>query len=114
MTFPERAKAIQTDSDIKVRALAKALDVHEYNLGSYLNGKRTMPYDVMISFAKYYHVTTDYLLGLTDDPAPPYPVSPSERTMLESFRSLSREQRELIVQNIEFMRRQNQQYISGT
>lgn len=109
MTLLERAKAIQTDSDIKIRALAPHLNTNEHALGSYLNGKRTMPYDVLVNFAQYFHVTTDYLFGLTDDPAPPYPVSSGERAMLESFRSLSREQKELILQNIEFMRRQNQQ-----
>ena len=108
MTFVERVKAIQTDSDIKIRALAPHLNTSEHSLGSYLNGKRTMPDDVMVNFAKYFHVTTDYLLGLTDDPEPPYPVSAGERTMLESFRTLSREQKELIVQNVELMRRQNQ------
>ena len=109
MTFVERAKAIQTDSDIKIRALAPHLNTNEHALGSYLNGKRTMPYDVLVNFARYFHVTTDYLLGLTDDPNPPYPISPSERVVLENFRSLSREQKELIIQNVEFMRKQNQQ-----
>ncbi len=108
MTVAERAKNIQTDSDIKIRALAKSLGVPEHNLGSYLNGKRTMPYDVLIRFAQYYHVTTDYLLGLTDVPDPPFPVSAGEREMLDRFRTLSREQKELIAQNIELMRKQNQ------
>ncbi len=107
MTYVERMKAIQTDSDIKVRALSKILNVQEHNLGSYLNGRRTMPYDVLVSFAQYYHVTTDYILGLTDDPAPPYPVSAGERKMLEVFRTLNREQKELILQSIALMNRQN-------
>lgn len=108
MTLVERAKAIQADSDIKIRTLAPRLNTSEHALGSYLNGKRTMPYDVLVNFAQYFHVTTDYLLGLTDDPSLPYPVSARERAMLEQFRTLSREQKELIVQNIDLMVRQNQ------
>lgn len=108
MTLAERAKAIQTDSDIKIRTLAPHLNTNEHALGSYLNGKRTMPYDVLVNFAQYFHVTTDYLLGLTDDPSLPYPVFTTEREMLESFRNLTREQRELIMQNITLMRKQNQ------
>lgn len=108
MTVAERAKALQTDSDIKVRALAKMLALDEHTLGSYLNGRRTMPYDVLAAFAKYYGVTTDYLLGLTDDPALPYPVSPAERELVERFRTLNRDQKELIAQNIRLMQQQNQ------
>jgi len=108
MTFVERMKTIQTDSDIKIRALAPHLNTNEHTLGSYLNGKRTMPYDVLVQFAQYFHVTTDYLLGLTDDPEPPFPVSTGERRLLEDFRTLSKEQKELIAQNVELMKRQNQ------
>ncbi len=66
-----------------------------------------MPYDVLVRFAQYYHVTTDYIFGLTDDPQPPYPVSAGERELLEGFRTLTRDQKELIVKNISLMREQN-------
>lgn len=108
MNVAERAKEIQTDSDVKVRELAKILGISEHNLGNYLNGKRTIPYDVLVEFARFYHVTTDYLLGLTDDPQLPYPVSRGERGLLDRFRTLSKEQRELVQMNVELMVRQNQ------
>lgn len=108
MILHERMKEIQTDSDMKIRALAERFGIGENSLGNYLNGKRTVPYDVLVAFARYYHVTTDYLLGLTDEPELPYPVSATERAMLERFRGLSKEQKELIAQNVEFMFQQNQ------
>ncbi len=107
MGYIERMKALQTDSDTKIQKLASILDVEKHNLGNYLNGRRTMPYDVLVRFAQYYHVTTDYIFGLTDDPQPPYPVSTGERAMLEDFRTLTRDQKELIVKNIALMREQN-------
>ncbi len=107
MEYIERMKALQTDSDTKIQKLASILDVEKHNLGNYLNGRRTMPYDVLVRFAQHYHVTTDYIFGLTDDPKPPFPVSASEREMLNGFRSLSKEQRELIVKNIAIMQEQN-------
>lgn len=67
-----------------------------------------MPLDVIAKIAQYFSVTTDYLLGLTDDSALPYPVSAAERELLDQFRTLSKEQKELIAQNIDLMRRQNQ------
>lgn len=108
MTLHERMKELQTDSDVKIRTLAARFQISENVLGNYLNGKRRVPTDILAEFAKFYHVTTDYLLGLTDDPNPPYPVSTAEREMLERFRSLSKEQRELIHQSIELMVQQNQ------
>lgn len=108
MTLHERMKELQTDSDVKVRTLAAQFRISENVLGNYLNGKRRVPNDILVEFAKFYHVTTDYLLGLTDDPQLPYPVSAQERAMLEHFRSLSKEQKELVQQSIELMFQQNQ------
>ena len=77
-------------------------------MSNYLNGNRSIPYDVLVRFAQYFHVTTDYLLGLTDTPEPPFPVSAAERELLSLFRTLSKEQKELIAQNIDLMVKQNQ------
>lgn len=108
MELHERMKSIQTDSDIKVKALAAEFSVGQTAMSNYLNGIRTVPYDVLVRFAQYFHVTTDYLLGLTDDPQPPFPLFAQEQALLEQFRTLSREQKELIVQNIGLMVKQNQ------
>ncbi len=107
MEYFERMKALQADSDIKIKKLASILNVEKHSLGNYLNGKRTAPYNVLVRFAQYYHVTTDYIFGLTDDREPPYPVSAQERRMLEAYRTLSKEQRELIAKNIAIMQEQN-------
>ena len=66
MELHERMKAIQTDSDIKIKTLAAQFSISENALGNYLNGRRAVPYDVLVKFADYYQVTTDYLLGRTD------------------------------------------------
>ena len=49
----------------------------------------------------------DYLVGLTDLPRPPMELSEGEQDMVRRFRTLSREQRELIVKNIAIMQEQN-------
>ena len=108
MEVHERMKAIQTDSDTKVKALALQFGVSEHSMGNYLNGKRSIPYDILVKFARHYNVTTDYLLGLTDSPAIPCPLSDEEQKLIEQFRTLSREQKELILQSIALMCRQNE------
>lgn len=97
-----------TDHDIRQKTLAKEFHVTEAMMSHYMTGRNDVTVDVLVKFAKRCGLSMDYLVGLTDDPAPPYPVSSGERAMLEAFRSLSREQKELILQNIDFMRRQNQ------
>ena len=57
--------------------------------------------------AKELEITTDYLYGLTEDPKPPIALSRTERGLIETYRSLSREQRELISQTIRLMGEQN-------
>ena len=103
-----RAKALQTDSDVKIRTLANEFKISEHTLSNYLNGKRTMPYGVLVQFANYYGVTTDYLLGRAEQPELPFSVSLGERAILSEFRTLSKEQKELIVQNIKLMKAQNE------
>lgn len=108
MDYQTRIKALIEDTDTRQKALAAALDLNQSTLSNYVTGRTSTPPETIAKIARYFHVTTDYLLGLTDDPNPPYPVSPSERALLERFRGLSKEQKELILQNVEFMFQQNQ------
>ncbi len=97
-----------TDHDIRQKALAKEFHVTESMMSHYMTGRHEITVDVLVKFASYSGLSMDYLVGLTDDPNPPYPVSSSERAMLEHFRSLSKEQKELVQQSIELMFQQNQ------
>lgn len=40
--------------------------MHEVCYSYYESGKRDIPTDVLIRIARYYNVSVDYLLGLTD------------------------------------------------
>ena len=108
MTPGARAKVLVTDGDIKQKKLAEHIGVSEAKLSHYLNERYEMPTHVVVSISEYFHVSTDYLLGLTDTPETPMPLSESERNLIENFRTLHREQKELLLQNIQFMQKQNQ------
>ena len=101
MEIGARAKMLVTDSDVKQKKLAESIGISEAKLSHYLNGRYEMPTHVVISIAKYFHVSTDYLLGLTD-------ISKTERQLIEDLRTLSWAQKELIVKNILIMQEQNQ------
>jgi len=107
MNYASRAKDWITDSDIKQKKLAQEFHITEAMFSNYLTGRSDMPVDVLVKIAQYFSLSMDYLVGLTDEPRAPMSLSEAEQELVESFRKLSREQRELIVQNIRFMLEQN-------
>ncbi len=103
-----RTKILVTDRDIKQKKLAAKIGVSESKLSHYLNERYEMPTHIVIAVAEYFHVSTDYLLGLTDVAERQMVLSKGERQIIEGFRTLSKDQKELIAQNIRIMREQNQ------
>ena len=68
-----RIRDLREDADLLQKDLAAYLQVcYSY----YESGKRDIPTDVLIRLAKLYQVSTDYLLGLTDQ-RQPYPAGKS-------------------------------------
>ena len=67
-----RIRDLREDSDLLQRDLAEYLQCSQV----YEMGKRDIPTDVLIKLADYYHTSTDYLLGRTDEKQA-YPASKS-------------------------------------
>ena len=65
-----RLKNLREDADIKQATLAAYLHIKQNTYSQYENGQRQLPVDVLIRLAAYFGVSTDYILGLTDDPTP--------------------------------------------
>ena len=66
-----RIKELREDRDIKQREIAAYLKVAQNTYSNYENGYNAVPLDILAALARYYHTSADYLLGLTDNPAPP-------------------------------------------
>ena len=62
----ERIRNIREDRDIRQRQVAEYLNVSQNTYSQYENGQRQLPIDVLIKLAKFYKVSTDYILELTD------------------------------------------------
>ena len=62
---------LRTDSDKTQKAIADYLHMNLEVYRRYEKGMREIPVWAVIKLAEYYKTTTDYILGLTDDPAPP-------------------------------------------
>ena len=61
-----RIKDMREDADLTQQEIAQYLHIKQNTYSQYENGYRQLPIDVLIALAKYYHTSTDYLLGLTD------------------------------------------------
>ena len=69
----ERIRNLREDHDLKQEDIARLLHCTQACYSNYETGKRDIPTEVLIQLAHLYHTSTDYILGLTDDSAPPIP-----------------------------------------
>lgn len=67
-----RFKDIREDRDLLQTDIAKVLNTTQCQYSLYENGIRSMPIEKLIILAKYYDVSVDYILGLTNE-RKPYP-----------------------------------------
>ena len=65
-----RIKDLREDSDITQKEIADYLHIKQNTYSQYENGHRQLPIDILISIAKYYGTSTDYILGLTEERKP--------------------------------------------
>ena len=62
-----RLRDLREDSDVTQKELAEYLHIKQNTYSQYENGQRQLPIDILIKLAKYYDVSTDYLLGLSKE-----------------------------------------------
>ena len=68
-----RLRDLREDADLYQKDLAAYLRCSQVCYSQYELGKRDIPTDVLIRLARFYRVSVDYLLGLTDEKRP-YPT----------------------------------------
>ena len=62
----KRIKDLREDNDKLQKDIAKVLGISQQYYSQYESGNRTIPINHLITLAKYYHTSVDYLVGLTD------------------------------------------------
>lgn len=67
----QRLEDLRVDNDLRQRDVAEYLHMHLEVYRRYEKGIREIPVWAVIQLAKYYHTSTDYILGLSDSPEPP-------------------------------------------
>lgn len=64
--FSERLKELRLEKGLTQTQLANEIGLSQSAVSFWENGERFPLATVIIIFAKYFDVTTDYLLGVTD------------------------------------------------
>lgn len=63
-----RIRALREDKDITQRDMAQHLHCSQQVYSNYELGQRDIPTDILIKLSEFYDVSTDYILGLTENP----------------------------------------------
>ncbi len=66
----ERLWELRKDAGLTQDDLAALLNINKHSISSYERGKSEPPDVIKIAIARYFNVSVDYLLGLTDTPSP--------------------------------------------
>ena len=70
MAYVRILRDLREDADKTQTQIAEVLGTSQTMYARYERGANEMPVRHLISLCKYYQVSADYILGLTDTPAP--------------------------------------------
>lgn len=71
MLFGGILSELREEHGLKQTDLAKILHISNSSISAYENGTRLPNVEILMAMAKYFNVTTDYLLGITKNPISP-------------------------------------------
>ncbi len=66
--FAERLGILRTKQNLSQQQLAEKININRETIAKYETVKRIPSYEHLTKFAEYFHVSTDYLLGLQGEP----------------------------------------------
>ena len=69
MYYP-RLRDLREDRDLVQKEVAALLNIDQRVYSNYEIGKREIPTRFVVRLADFYHTSTDYILGRTNDPIP--------------------------------------------
>ena len=91
MKFGDILRNLIEDRGITQKKLATDLNIAPTTLGNYIRNLREPDFDTLKLFARYFHVSTDYLLNHQTRQT----ESHQEDELLQVFRSLSKQHQEI-------------------
>ena len=80
-----RIKFLREKEGLNQKEFAKKMNISRSTASMYESGKNTPPDDIKIAMAKYFNVSLDYLMGLTNDPTPSKQMTDDFANILEEI-----------------------------
>lgn len=68
--YLQRLRDLREDHDLKQEAVARTLKITRQQYQLYESGKRKLPINLLIQLCEFYNVSSDYILGFTNNPTP--------------------------------------------
>ena len=62
-----RIRDLREDNDKYQKDVAQLIGISQQYYSEYEKGNRTIPINHLITLAKYYHTSIDYIVGLSDE-----------------------------------------------
>jgi transcriptional regulator with XRE-family HTH domain len=78
-----RLKQLQLERRILKKDIANALGISTVGYYRYETGQHTPPTEMIVNISRFFNVSTDFLLGLSNDPTIHDPVIDEESAALE-------------------------------
>lgn len=72
MSKYQRIRDLREDSELNQTQFAKILGMSQTGYSKYETGENDVPTEILLKMADYYHTSTDYILGRTNEKKP-YP-----------------------------------------
>lgn len=67
--FGERLRELRLQAGLQQKELGEQVGFSNNAIGMMERGHRGTSFEKLVQLAEYFHVSTDYLLGVSDDPA---------------------------------------------
>ena len=64
----QRIRDLREDHDLTQKALSNMLHCSQQVYSNYELGQRDIPTDVLIKLSRFYNVSVDYILGISNEP----------------------------------------------
>ena len=71
-----RLRDLREDSDLTQEQLVQLLGMHKTTYTNYEQGKREIPFALVIKLAEFYNVSINYIAGIDKKPVPLYSKLP--------------------------------------
>lgn len=109
MDFNIRLENLLEENNLTQKQLSIDLDIAVSTVNGYVKKNREPDFEMLSRLARYFDVSADYLLGLSDDKKPaPSSLNSNEASLIHISRSLSPERQELLLEQAKFY-----QYLSS-